>query len=998
MAEFDLNPNQHSAVTYDQGPLLIIAGAGTGKTTVITERIKWLIQAKGLKPEQILALTFTEKAAQEMEERVDVALPMGYTQTWIMTFHGFCERVLRNEAVQIGLDSGFTILSEAETQLFVKEHLYEFDLEYFRPQGNPTKFLSGLITHFSRLRDEDISPAEYAHWWMSSYSDNDDQISVGDQEKSSNDLHEFFTNAQNATDSEEASKYLELIKAYQKYEELKIKHSVMDFADLIANTLRLFRERPNVLKQYQQRFPFILIDEFQDTNYAQNHLAIMLAEQTKNITVVADDDQAIYRWRGAAVYNVLDFEKHFPKTEVVTLTANYRSTQPILDCAYDLIQFNNPDRLEEQQGINKRLKSQNEVQAGRIKVIWEETVEDEADRVAQQIKSLKPETFSEIAILVRANNHAEPFTRALARHGIPYQFLGPGRLFRQNEIKDLIAYLKALANLHDNHAMYRVLSMPNLGIRGRDIQWLVTQAKRSNQSLFQVLETFGQDPVASEHGMDEPTTHKLQRLQQMFIRHLEQVKTASPGEILYYFLEDTGELLRMRDPSSEFEMRRIENIGAFFTRIKAYEIQHPEGKLNDFVEYLDFLIEAGESPLASQIDWTQENAVKILTIHSAKGLEFNTVFMVNLVNLRFPTINRKDQIPLPEALIKEPMPSEDPHISEERRLFYVGMTRAQQNLFFTGAKFYHDSATARPKKMSPFITEALGEDLKSYLVKAKSKVDLTTAIDDYRVQKGDVDAQLPLTKPVQVAYLSYSQIEAFETCPTHYKLDYILQIPKLPSGPLTFGTIVHDTLKHVYSLIQQNEIKPEFDEAYSRAIEYYETHWSPIGFTSKENAQERFQVGKQILQEFLAWDLNRDITVVRLEEPFTLNVADDLKVGGRIDRIDQLPDGKLEIIDYKTGRKPKIPELEKGLKGLQLSIYAMAAIHEQVLSQPLENLILSFHYLEGNERVSIERTHEDLQQAKTKILEVREQIQKSNFACSNSYFCQQGCEYSLFCG
>ncbi|MCA9392221.1 ATP-dependent helicase, partial [candidate division WWE3 bacterium] len=852
---------------------------------------------------------------------------------------------------------------------------------------------------------------------------------------------------------EEVAKFKELAKAYAKYEELKVKNSVMDFSDLISNTLRIFRERPNVLKSYQSKFKHILIDEFQDTNYAQNHLAIMLAGDDQSITAVADDDQSIYRWRGAAVYNVLDFEKHFKNTKIITLNQNYRSSQSILDHSYKLIQNNNPDRLEVKANVDKKLVASNEElvinnkeletrnggkSSPRIRLISEETVEDEAELVSREIEKLiaekpsrsshdHPIGYSDVAILVRANNHAEPFTRALARHGIPFQFLGPGKLFRQNEVKDLIAYCKAITDINDSQALYRVLSMPNFSLSGRDLTWLNSESKKLNLPLFRVIEKLIANSEEIDHGIEPTEIAKLEKLIEMIKRHMDRLSNTSPGEILYYFLEDTGLLLGMRDPQSEYEARRVENISAFFNRIKTYEVQYPEGRMADFVDYLDFLINAGESPLASQIDWSETDAVKILTVHSAKGLEFDTVFMINLVNLRFPTINRKDQIPIPEELIKEPTPTNDPHVAEERRLFYVGMTRAKRNLYFTAAKFYHDSETARPKKISPFVAEALGDELEGYKVKGLKvgRDDATEAIDGFKPAQEDPQPTLPLSKPLKINYLSYSQIETFDTCPLHYKLDYILKVPKLPSGALSFGNSIHESLRDVYGWMRNDfgvfrekhqeslrdiynwmggdfgvsraKLHESFDQIYEKALEFYEHHWSPIGFDSKAHEVSRFEDGKKILEEFLRNDLSKSFKIVELEKPFTFHLAPDLKIGGRIDRINKLPDGKLEIIDYKTGQLPEKRELEKGLKGLQLSIYAMALTNDEVMGVDLKDCIFSFHYLEAGERISIERTEEDLREAKEMILDYRSQMEKSNFACGEGFICQRGCEYNLFC-
>ncbi|MBP6913608.1 MAG: UvrD-helicase domain-containing protein, partial [Candidatus Levybacteria bacterium] len=395
-----LNPKQEQAVKYSKGPLLIIAGAGTGKTTVITERIKHLITEVNIPSSQILALTFTEKAAHEMQERVDILLPYGYTNLWIHTFHSFCDRILRDDAHTIGLDPNYKLLSESEAILLLRQNIFNLGLKTFRPLGNPTKFLDALLTHFARLKDEDIAPENYIKW-------------VQEQRENSKEQND------------EIAQYKELANAYRAYEQLKIENSVMDFSDLISNTLLLFRQRPHILERYQSQFKFILVDEFQDTNYAQNELAILLAGKEHNITVVADDDQSIYRFRGAAVSNVLQFKKTFPKASVISLIDNYRSTQIILDSAYALIQHNNPNRLEVVEKIDKKLKSHTKpTKKSSIELIHEVRSEDEADTIARKIIELSRNvSYKDIAILVRANNHAQIITTALQRHKIPYQFL-----------------------------------------------------------------------------------------------------------------------------------------------------------------------------------------------------------------------------------------------------------------------------------------------------------------------------------------------------------------------------------------------------------------------------------------------------------------------------------------------------------------------------------------------------------------------------------------------
>ena len=643
-----LDKNQLEAIGFSKGPLLIIAGAGTGKTTVITERIKYLILKKNVPPSQILALTFTEKAAFEMQERVDVLLPYGYVNLWISTFHSFCERVLRDDAHAIGLDPSYRLISEAESVLFLRQHIFDLDLKIFKPLGNPTKFLDALLVHFSRLKDEDITPEQYLNW------------------------------AARLKNPDEKKQYLELAKAYGIYEQLKVKNGLMDFADLISNALRLFRTRKNILRKYQNQFKYILVDEFQDTNFAQNELAILLAGGTdKNINVVADDDQSIYRFRGAAVSNVLQFKKNFPRAKIITLIKNYRSTQTILDAAYELIQNNNPNRLEVVEHIDKKLVSKFKSKGRKIELIHTQRADDEADEIAKKIKELSRKyDYKDMAILVRANDHSQLITTALQRHRIPYQFLGPGYLFQQEEIKDLIAYLTFLTDLSNSVTLFRVLSMDIFNIPYTELNFLLNFAKKQNLTLFEALQNLNQ-PFLSK-----TTKEKLENFLKMALRHLEKSKKEQAGQILYYFLIDSKLFETLREATSLKEERRIQNIAKFFDRIKNFETERDNSNIFVLVEWLSLMMQLGDNPTVAEIDIRDQNAVNILTVHGSKGLEFKVVFLVNLVSDRFPSRERAEKIPLPPGLIKEKLAKDiDFHLQEERRLFYVGMTRAKELLF-----------------------------------------------------------------------------------------------------------------------------------------------------------------------------------------------------------------------------------------------------------------------------------------------------------------------------
>lgn len=954
--EKELNEKQKIAVEHKNGPLLIIAGAGTGKTTVITERIKHLVVEKEISPSSILALTFTEKAAHEMQERIDVLLPYGYTNLWINTFHSFCDRILRDEAHAIGLDPNYKLTSESETILLLRKNIFDLGLKIFRPLGNPNKFLDALLTHFSRLKDEDISPDEYVDW------------------------------AKKQPEIDEIKQYRELAGTYKAYEELKIKESVMDFSDLISNTLLLFRTRPHILKRYQKQFQFILVDEFQDTNYAQNELAILLAGDDKNITVVADDDQSIYRFRGAAVSNVLQFKKNFPDAKIVTLNDNYRSTQTILDAAYRLIQNNNPNRLEVVEKIDKKLKSHTKSAKNGIELIHEDRLENETESIAKKIKELtkKDYKYKDIAILVRANNHAQGITASLQRHKIPYQFLGPGYLFQQEEIKDLISYLMFLTNLTDSVSLFRVLSMNIFNISYIELNYLLNFAKKKNLTLFEALEFTDQTFLKPE------TQNKIKEIRNMIERHLQKSKKEQAGQILYYFLVDSGLYESLAKTNSLNEEKSVQNIAKFFDRIKNFETERADANIFTLVEWLTLMLQMGDSPTAADIDVRDRDAVNILTVHSSKGLEFEVVFLVNLVSDRFPTRERTEKIPIPKEIIKEKLPEDaDFHLEEERRLFYVGLTRAKKQLFLTAADFY--GSAKRIKKLSPFVYETLPDlAIKEQKKTRGIQLSLNELLFPYQNNEEHVEE----VKPFKISYITYSNLQMFDICPLHYKARVIFNIPTPTAAVQSFGISLHNTLFNFYKQVQDGNT-PSFIELNNML----KKEWKSDGYDGKKYEAERFSQALSMLDNFYNKECNSITKPIGLELPFSFTLKNGVKVFGKIDRVDpkDLPAGRqgIEIIDYKTGEDN--PKAQKAHE-LQLAMYALAAtkVKDNILNRKPEDITLTLHFLEGNTKKSMTFTKEDLENLENELIEKIEEIEKSEFKCSKNVLCIN-CEYKMLC-
>ncbi len=971
------NKEQNAAITYSKGPLLIIAGAGTGKTHVIVEKMKHLISRHRVKPEEILALTFTEKAAAEMEERVDRALPYGYIQMWISTFHSFADQILKEYASHIGLNPSYRILADAEVVLFLKENLFLFNLNYFRPLGNPHRYLEDLHKHFSRLKDEDISPSEYVRWAQSQRSK---------------------VKSQNEENKTEIEKNIELAQAYKTYQQLKIKEGFMDFSDLIYYTLELFRRRKNILKLYQKKFSHILIDEFQDTNITQYALIKLLfpPKQNPKLTVVCDDSQAIYKFRGASVSNILSFMKDYPKTKKITLQKNYRSNQTILDSAYKLIKHNDPDTLEARLGISKKLISQKKDAKDAITFHLTDRVEEEADFVANAILSLsKTCQFSDIAILTRANNHADPFIRALSRKGIPYQFLGPGTLFKQPEVKDLIAYLKFLSSIDDSVSLYRVLSMGIFELDLKDIASMLSFAKRTNLSLFQSLEIylsfFYPKYYQKEFEMykkyipllREETRIKLNTIYLMIKRHFSLLKKETAGQILYFFLEDSKYLNKLVSYKTEKDEKIALNISKFFNKLKAFESEHEDASVARVVDYIIMSMELGESPTVSQTDLTLINAVNILTVHSAKGLEFGTVFLVNLTRGRFPTYLRRDTIPIPDALIKEILPIGDYHIEEERRLFYVGMTRAMDKLYLSVSRFYGEEK--RKQQISPFVREALGEEMMAAYQSIQDEKQTKRSMFAFEKPPRYQIKSISSFKPV--GSFSYTQLETYNRCPLQYKYQYVLKVPTSQNAASSFGDTMHKALQGFYK-----EFLTDKSVGLNRLLEIFRETWIPLGYTSKRHEERMKKEGQTILTRFYKKYHAHDVAILDIERMFKIKIGRELVIKGKIDRVDKTNRNEIEIIDYKTGKMPKKEERVN----MQLSIYALAAMDKGLYRKKIAEIILSFYYLQPMEKISFKASPESIEETKKKILYIISEIRKNDFDPNVGPWCDF-CSFRMIC-
>ncbi len=952
-----LNEAQRQAVCHGEGPLLIIAGAGTGKTTVLTRRIAHLIATKRARPEEILALTFTEKAAAEMAERVDQLIPYGYAETPISTFHAFGDRVLRESALEAGLDPQFRVLSQPEQVIFLRERLFQLPLQRFRPLGDPTRHLAALATLVSRAKDEDVSPAQYHAWAEAQLA-----AAAGDEQRDAAEAH------------------LELAAFYEAHQQLLAQAGLADFGDQIHRPLALLRERPAVLARLRGRYRFVLVDEFQDTNHAQLELLKLLAGEAANITVVGDDDQAIYRWRGAAAANLLAFRRLHPGAREVVLVDNYRSTQAILDTSARLISYNNPYRLEAIAGIDKRLHSPRQ-DGEPVRHFHYDTVSAEADGVASLIEERirKGSRPRDVAILVRSNADADPFLRALNVKGLPHRFSGSRGLYAREEVRLLVSFLRVLANPDDSVSLFYLAASEVYRMPEGDLLRLNHYARRKTRPLLEVLRGLpGNEDLASVSGA---AREAATRLMGDLDRALGEVARRRTGEVLYGFLQWSGLLGRLAKESSAEGEAKVKNIARFFEAVKAYGDVAEHDRVPAFVAHLDLLREAGDDPAVAEAD-LDEDAVHVLTVHKAKGLEFPTVFLVGCAEGKFPLQRRGDPLALPEELVKEELtPGASGHLLEERRLFYVAMTRARDELLLTSASDY---GTSRSRKVSRFVIEAL--DLPSPKPVSRRTAPLE-ALARHAPVPDPAPAAVPPIPEDELLRLSYGQIDDYETCPLKYRYVHVLRVPLLTHHAVVYGHAVHEAVRQMFEarLAGRAFGADELVAAFHAA-------WVSEGFLSRAHEDERLREGEAMLRRFHAEQERDPWTPTAVEQEFAFALERN-RVQGRYDLVIER-NGAVTIVDFKTGevRDPKAAE-KRAKESLQLDIYALA--HQKTRGRLPDRVELRF--LESGLAAGRTPTAQEAEQTAERIRSAAAAIRRREFQPKPTWLACGQCPFREIC-
>ncbi|WP_044913716.1 ATP-dependent helicase [Butyrivibrio sp. WCE2006] len=633
-----LNSEQKKAVLQTDGPVLILAGAGSGKTRVLTHRIAYLIDECGVNPWNILAITFTNKAAGEMRERVDKIVGFGSESIWVATFHSTCVRILRRYADKLGYENNFTIYDSDDSKSVLKDICKRYQLETMQLK------LRGIQTAISHAKDNCVDANEYA-------------TAAG------NDFRKQ-----------------KIAKAYIEYENTLKKNNAMDFDDLLLNTVKLFQKEPEVLKQYQERFRYIMVDEYQDTNNVQFEFVRLLADRYKNLCVVGDDDQSIYRFRGANIRNILDFEKVYPDATVIKLEQNYRSTQSILDAANAVIKNNSRRKdkalwTDEKEGELVRLKQVNQAP-------------EEAEFIASDISKLKKTgkaNYRDIAVLYRTNAQSRLIEERFVYEGIPYDLVGGVNFYGRREIKDLLAYLKTIDSGADDLAVRRIINVPKRGIGATSIAHVQDYADMVNISFLKACAEADMIPE-----LNKTAQSKCKAFAEMIRVFRAFSKEARLDQLLQHVIREIGfidYLYTLDDLENTEDNERQQNVDELISKMAAYEEKEDEPTLTGFLE---------EVALVADIDNVSEDDDKVLlmTLHSAKGLEFDHVYLAGMEENVFPSYM---------TLMNE---DSDPEgLEEERRLAYVGITRAKKHLTLTCAKSRMNRGQLEYNRMSRFVTE-----------------------------------------------------------------------------------------------------------------------------------------------------------------------------------------------------------------------------------------------------------------------------------------------------
>jgi DNA helicase-2/ATP-dependent DNA helicase PcrA len=1039
-----LTAAQREAVTHPSGPLLVLGGAGSGKTRVLARRFAWLVDEGLAEADGVLALVFSPAAAAEMRERVEDLIGASGEDLWVDTFHSFATRLLQDEALEAGLDPFFSPVTPADRLALMLDRIEDLTLRRHEIRGNPAPLLANFIARIDRLKDEMVSAAEYGRWARRTTEACRDG---GDAERAS------------------AERELEFAQVYADHDRLLAESGSLDFGDLVLHAFRLLHEKPHVRARVAARLGHVLVDEYQEVNFAQGALLRLLVQEHRNVAAAGDDDQAIHRFRAASRKNLVDFEHEFEDCKVVRLEQSQRSGKQILEAA-EAVVAGGGERIE------KRLRG------GRGGHVWfwrcrseraqAQAIAAECERLVSQ-EGVPPE---EICVLVRnVRDEGQTIAAALEERAVPFRLTGAAAYFQRTEVRDVLAWLRLLADPADSGAVVRALSRPPIELRSVDIARLTQHARRRRLDMVAGVIAACDGPQLSPEGRDRA---------QAFLRLYRSASAAfaemRPDAFVHRLIERIGLRRQQVFAAQADTVERLVNIAKLSELATAYMRRQPDATPRDFVRYVAAMAEAGlrEEEAAPE---DLPPAVQVMSMRSAKGREFDYALVGGLNANRMPGARRGSGDGIPRELLKEELPDDGraAYEDEMRRLLHVAMTRARKGLVLAWPE---GGERSRP---SPFYEEAraalrAGEELReeelfgpaeglhstfrllrdelldsvssvggrlsemrldTYLDISQSVVRylellkvaaliereregqslaqalpevnelllqevtpeqrelfLTSALDDYLADTerderrraeaisrgGDQSLETFIPRRGDGLMLSASDIETYRLCPLKYKFARVFRIPQEPTINQRFGIVVHQVLER-------------FHQGGGGSLEdlmhLFEASWRRSGFGDSNDELQFRDKAIAALKRYWELDLSRDSEPVWFERSFAFKLGPHL-LRGRVDRVDRHPDGRYELIDYKTGKPKTAQDLSQDI---QLSLYQMGARE----SWDLTTAAQSYYYVLDNEKVPVEHSEEELERVRGTVGTIAEGILGQDFEPTPSPDICAFCDYRIIC-
>ncbi|MFY9561395.1 MAG: ATP-dependent DNA helicase [Terriglobales bacterium] len=946
---------QREAIEHVQGPMLVVAGAGTGKTTVLTQRIAHLVREGHARPDEILALTYTDNAAEEMKQRVRAELEgKDCDGLQVLTFHAWCNGLLRRRGTDFG------VLDDKDLWVYLRRRIRDLRLKHFVRAANVSQFLDDLLDFMRRCQDELVGPEQYGDY-VARLERGEVAIQRVTKSKQQNDLEH----------SEILDRCREIAGVFATVERMLEEKNLGTFGHMITRAYQLLKNDTALLEEERSRTRFLLVDEFQDANFAQVEILSLLAGPTANVFAVGDPDQAIYRFRGASSVAFTLFARHFSATRFVALEKNRRSLSPILRCAFGIVNENPPVFSEKGSRISYQrapLASEREAEANArgelipalpVEIVTWGDREVEAADLARQIQKKRKEqrcAWSEFAVLYRQHIHREELVKEFAERGIPFSIEGLDVLHTP-EVRDVVACLTAAVSPGDAASLFRVAALPQFAIDPKELRAAMRAVRRDELDLRKILEKLPNGRAVLESVQKAHT-----QVEKEGVRAADAVSMVTRHFAL---------------PSSPAVNALLKFVELWHTRAIA-EV----GSAAEFLDYLDYF---GQAKGFIALPATTEDAVRLMTVHTAKGLEFRHVAILRGSSTSFPCNWREPLVDLPPELRSAESAHNDKILNEqeERRLFYVAMTRAKDTL-----TIYAKQGTGVETRPTKFLREFMGEPAYRKFWRTRSAAavqdDLFAEEEKFAIEHSNVAAWLLMPPSADfVTGLSASAIQIYEQCPLRFKLEREWNLPRDVPASLHYGAVMHSVLRTFYD---GRRFGREVSEA--GLLEQLRQGLADARIPDRYQYDLYLRQGIEQLEQF--FELARTTPqpeVLETEQNFDLQVG-TAKLRGRIDRIDRGSDG-VAVVDYKTG-KPKSPE--EADKSLQLSLYALAA--KQVWGQRAAQLI--FYNLENNTAIVTTRNDAQLEAAEERVQEVAEDIAQGKFPAKPGYQCTF-CPYRNLC-